>query len=453
MTSCWVSTVQLALLVAAVHLHVATCVAGTGDRSPADDTSQAALLAEIAALRAERLQLRDQLAEYESGRETCDLARRRASGAPDRTRGPLGEPEQAADAMRRRQQRAESYLQDLERLMEASTQLVARTPRSGPLNMDTKFGVDMLLLSAKHTMVAALEIDGGAASTRQWSRSETGDDRLFHQRAARWSGLLSSFRSISETLNGLVAAGRVADNLGGFFPFTTQDVSEFVDQVCGAYPSLRPEIRGQFAVSNRKGEKIPNLMPRCEKADEAGEAELPFRLGSVDTFLANAPLVGPDATAHLGIDMGEGPASWTSAVQTRQLWPTLISTLDVKELGLKHAPFGTDLLDRLNAAAIAGYANFLTSNHACRDRVDCDNNDEFFLVGQALCPTVGVLLVLRLLIRTLAIMLVWTVAGRYGRWGSPPATRTAGSAPTKRAGHPHVPGACSSLSQARRYPG
>ena len=386
MIFCCVSTVPLALLVAAVHVHVATCGAA-GDRSADDTTSQAALLAEIAALREERLQLRDRLAEYESGRETCNLARRLVTGAP------LGEPEQAADMMSRRQQRAESYLQDLERLMEASTQLVARTPRNAPLNMDTKFGVDMLLLSAKHTMVAALEIDGGAASTRKWSRSETGDDRLYHQRTARWLGLLSSFRSVSDTLNGLVSAGRVPGNLGGFFPFTTQDVSEFVDQVCGAYPSLGSQIRDRVAVSNRKGENIPSLMPRCEKTGEDGEAELPFRLGSVDNYLTNAPLVGPndDVTAHFGPDTGEGPASWTSAVKTRQLWPTLISTLDVKELGLKHPSFGADLLDRLNAAAIAGYANFLTSNNACRDRVDCDNNDEFFLVGQALCLTVGVL--------------------------------------------------------------
>ena len=80
--------------------------------------------------------------------------------------------------MRRRQQRAESYLQDLERLMEASTQLVARTPRSGPLNMDTKFGVDMLLLSAKHTMVAALEIDGGIAPSTITSAAAAGANRL-----------------------------------------------------------------------------------------------------------------------------------------------------------------------------------------------------------------------------------------------------------------------------------
>lgn len=248
-----------------------------------------------------------------------------------------------------RQLRADLYLSDFDRLMDAAGHLVAiASGGGGPFNMDQKFGVDMVLNSAKNTLVAALELDSGEGQ---------------QQRADRWLSTIKTLRSMSDTLSQLVATGRVTEQLGGYFPIATADVAEFANQVCGAYPSLRARVRSAF---------VKGAVPLCD--DEPAEpAKLP-PFGMADPaghgVLSEAPTIATRPSS----------VPWMSELRTHQLWPTLVSTLNLHEVSTE-ANFDLDgFLSRLNDAARTAYAAFIGSGAGCGVHpVDgCNDNDEFF---------------------------------------------------------------------------
>jgi hypothetical protein len=221
-----------------------------------------------------------------------------------------------------------------------------------------KFGIDMLLNSAKHTAVAALELDGGAAATQIWSQDRRQPaDQVSSRRAARWLGSLGQLHSVSETTAALEAAGRVTELHGGYFPLTSADIAELAKQVCVLYPSLQPRI------------------PDCdERAPEHGDATAPpfgMAVPIGGEMLASAPMIQLPA-----LPPTQPPDGSVPALRTHQLWPTLVSTLGLPDEG--------GFLDRLSAAARAAYATFLGTDAACGHQgntandIVCDDNDEFF---------------------------------------------------------------------------
>eukprot|EP01048_Picozoa_sp_COSAG05_P016208 COSAG05_NODE_2058_length_3629_cov_11.238810_2_plen_615_part_00 len=367
----------------------ADCPAARGNSADGEEadtaavTSSGALLAELVAMRDEMRQewrqMRREIREaVQEGGASAAAKCSESQPIVDTWQSPSDVQSILSAMSEHRQQRANGYLQDLERSMDAVSGLL-QAAGPGPLSIDLKYGVDMLLLSAKHTAVAALELDSSSVA-RMKSMADSANEAL-SARARRWRHILNRLQKTSSMLHVLVNSGRVTAEHGGHFPLTATDVAELANQICAAYPSLQPELQSDFASLNQPAADIATRMPFCSSSAER-KAHVPFGMAvpAGGELLSNLPTIS--TVSRLSSKLVSEDASVPlvmPAVRTHKLWPTLVSTVNLYESAeSRHRVDG--LLLRLSEAAQEAHSAFLQTDKACESNPDpaCDDNDEFF---------------------------------------------------------------------------
>ena len=308
------------------------------------------------------------------------FALRRQERAPPATLPPEGLPG-----------RAGSYAEDFGRLVDAALALMrGEHPsdrrsrrgkekgkrRNGRLAPETTLALDVLLSSAKQSLVAAAELAGSP-----------GGPPAAGAEPVAWLAVLGRLVEANDELTALLEAGR-----GGSWspPLSGADVVELANTLCASQPTtLRAQVAARLRGTRYNAER--GLL--CAESQPAS-GRRPFGLSppTGEGALSRAPLQPstlPRAAAEAA-RLGEGPAR---RLRTHQLWPTLVSTAGLTAATANESTVRADaaFLRRLNKAARAAYREYRRGVPGdefppCTGEPGCDDNTQFYHWQQGFLP-------------------------------------------------------------------
>ena len=282
--------------------------------------------------------------------------------------------------------RAGSYAEDFRRLVDAALALMRgdrpsdrrrgkgkRRPR-GQLAPEPTLALDVLLSSAKQSLVAAAEL----AST-------PGGPPAAEAEPVAWLAVLDRLVEANDELTALLEAGR-----GGSWspPLSGADVVELANTLCASQPTT---VREQVAARLRGTRYNAERGLLCAERQSTGR---PFGLYPLagESALGRAPLLPVTLPwASEAARLGEGPAR---RLRTHQLWPTLVSTAELTAATANQSTVRADaaFLRRLNKAARAAYREYRRGGEPgdeyppCTGEPGCDDNTQFYHWQQGFLP-------------------------------------------------------------------
>jgi hypothetical protein len=206
------------------------------------------------------------------------------------------------------------------------------------------------LQSAKQAALEAVELDGG---------SETAP--------TAWIPTLNLFLDVLPATRAVTAPEAAPNQLSyGFWPFHDRDVIELASALCRFHSSLRPSIRDLIPNLGTHADNTSLPILECGSAPPAAAQDQshfarglsPLTGGELITAAPMQPswAAGKGASEQIRrLEAGLRSGATGLKLRTHQLWPTLVSTLNVVELQLVDQNF----LESVSNATLEGYSQFL----------------------------------------------------------------------------------------------